>query len=87
VIYTQEKNEVETEWDVTEVPDLSLLDSARSIYSNYREIHVESQPPVGVAINRDTLRGHLIFTGKPILLHNECFVPFSQLQQPEPIAS
>jgi hypothetical protein len=35
---------------------------------------------MGVAIDRFTYRGKLIFRAKPILLPQECFVPLSQLE-------
>jgi hypothetical protein len=57
-----------------------LLKAAQNIYSNYCQCHMAPQQPVGVAIDRDTHRGHLIFAGKPILLPQECFVPFSDLE-------
>jgi hypothetical protein len=57
-----------------------LLKAAQNIYSNYCQCHMTPQQPVGVAIDRDTHRGHLIFAGKPILLPQECFVPFSDLE-------
>jgi hypothetical protein len=34
----------------------------------------------GVAINRDTHRGKVIFTGQPVLLPAECFVPLNQIE-------
>jgi hypothetical protein len=57
-----------------------LLKAAQNIYSNYCQCRMDPQQPVGVAIDRDTHRGHLIFAGKPILLPQECFVPFSDLE-------
>jgi hypothetical protein len=57
-----------------------LLKAAQNIYSNYCQCHMVPQQPVGVAIDRDTHRGHLIFAGKPILLPQECFVPFADLE-------
>lgn len=57
--------------------DPAVIRSAQLIYQTYYEVHPElTEPPLGVAINRVTLRGKLIFTGKPILLPQECFVPF-----------
>jgi hypothetical protein len=61
--------------------DPSVLRAARQIYRTYYEVHPEvTQRPFGVAIDRFTHRGKLIFRGKPILLPQECFVPFSQLE-------
>ena len=61
--------------------DPALLRSARQIYRTYCEVHPDlPQRPTGVAIDRYTHRGKLIFKRKPILLPQECFVPFSQLE-------
>jgi hypothetical protein len=57
--------------------DPAVVQAARLIYETYYEVHPElTEPPLGVAINRLTRRGKLIFTRKPILLPQECFVPF-----------
>jgi hypothetical protein len=67
--------------DFSVLLDPNLLRAARSIYTTYYEVHPELiQRPLGVAINRLTYRGKLIFSGKPILLPQECFVPFSQIE-------
>lgn len=58
----------------------TLLQAARAIYNNYRQSHAEPQRPLGVAIDRQTHRGHLIFTGKPVLLPQECFIPLNQIE-------
>ncbi|HEY9891543.1 MAG TPA: hypothetical protein V6D37_07020 [Candidatus Sericytochromatia bacterium] len=61
--------------------DPSVLRAARQIYHTYYEVHPElTQRPYGVAIDRFTYRGKLIFRSKVILLPQECFVPFSQLE-------
>jgi hypothetical protein len=58
-----------------------LLQTARQIYRTYYEVHPEEiQRPLGVAIDRSTHRGKLIFTGKPVLLPRECFVPLNQIE-------
>ncbi len=67
--------------DFTSLLDPALVRSARQIYVTYYEAHPTlTQRPLGVAINRFTHRGKLIFAGKPILLPQECFVPFSQIE-------
>jgi hypothetical protein len=67
--------------DFSSLLDPSLLQSARHIYRTYYEVHPEQvQRPLGVAIDRFTHRGKLIFTGKPVLLPQECFVPISQIE-------
>lgn len=69
----------ESDFDV--LLDPGLIRSARKIYTTYYEVHPELiQRPLGVAIDRFTHRGKLIFAGKPILLPQECFVPFSQIE-------
>jgi hypothetical protein len=61
--------------------DPTILQTARQIYRTYYEVHPEeTQLPVGVAIDRTTHRGKLIFGGKPILLPRECFVPLNQIE-------
>ncbi len=58
--------------------DPSLIQAARLIYETYYTVHPEvTDLPLGVAINRFTYRGKLIFKRKPILLPQECFIPFN----------
>lgn len=71
--------------DPTPPLNTSVLSAARKIYSSYCQTHSEPHQPVGVAVDRDTYRGHLIFNGKPILLPHECFVPFSQIEATEQV--
>jgi hypothetical protein len=67
--------------DLPMLLDPALLRAARQIYRTYYEVHPElTQRPYGVAIDRYSHRGKLIFRNKPILLPQECFVPFSQLE-------
>lgn len=67
--------------DFSALLDPSLLQAARQIYRTYYEVHPEQiQRPLGVAIDRFTHRGKLIFTGKPVLLPQECFVPINQIE-------
>lgn len=61
--------------------DPMVIRSARQIYETYYAVHPElTEPPLGVAINRISHRGKLIFTGKPVLLPQECFVPFGLIE-------
>lgn len=61
--------------------DPTLIRAARQIYRTYYEVHPDRMDkPLGVAIDRYTYRGKLIFLRKPILLPQECFVPFSQIE-------
>lgn len=66
------------------VPDLldpNMLKSARDIYLTYCYFHVKLiKPPIGVAIDRTTHRGQLLFTKKPILLPWENFIPIHQIE-------
>jgi hypothetical protein len=67
--------------DFSGLLDANLLQAARYIYRTYYEVHPdEVQRPIGVAIDRFSYRGQLIFTRKPILLPQECFVPLSQIE-------
>ncbi|BAD80348.1 hypothetical protein syc2158_d [Synechococcus elongatus PCC 6301] len=60
---------------------LNLLREARKIYRAYFAAHPDSeQRPVGVALNRRSGRGDVVFGRRPILLPQEFFVPLDQLQ-------
>jgi len=60
--------------------DKLLLTSAQLIYHKYRQLHSRlKKTPLGIAINRDTHRGQLIFHKKPILLPGESFIPIDRL--------
>jgi len=67
----------------TSVPpeqDPSLVQAARVIYETYYRVHPEmTDLPLGVAIDRATYRGKLIFHRKPILLPKESFIPLSSI--------
>ena len=61
--------------------DPELIKAARHIYRTFYEVHPEvMQRPIGVAIGRVSRRGKLVFGDKPVLLPQECFVPFSQIE-------
>lgn len=61
--------------------DPALLQAARYIYQTYYEVHPEqTQRPIGIAIDRYSGRGKLIFGQKPILLPKECFIPLNQIE-------
>lgn len=61
--------------------DPSILQAARHIYRTYYEVHPEQvQRPTGVAIDRYSYRGKLIFGPKPVLLPKECFIPMNQIE-------
>lgn len=61
-----------------------MLASARETYHAYCQIHTDTQPPVGVAMDRNTGRGQLIFAEQPILLPHECFISVAQMQHEDP---
>lgn len=64
--------------------DPILLKSARQIYLTYRELRSDNaEQPTGVAINRLTYRGRLLFSKKPILLPLEEFIPIREIENPE----
>jgi len=61
--------------------DPELIKAARQIYRTFYEVHPEViQRPIGVAMGRLNHRGKLVFGDKPVLLPQECFVPFSQIE-------
>lgn len=66
------------------LPDLSdhtLLKAARQIYLTHQELRPDMvERPTGVAINRLTYRGRVIFAKKPILLPQEDFIPLSEIE-------
>jgi hypothetical protein len=84
VVYTSSHQWPEQYTEQMDLPvllDPSLLRAARQIYRTYYEVHPDiTQRPSGVAIDRYTYRGKLIFKRKAILLPQECFVPYSQLE-------
>jgi hypothetical protein len=56
-----------------------IVKAAQNIYQAYVDTHGSKQAPLGVALDRYTLRGQLIFAGQPILLPHECFVPMQDI--------
>lgn len=83
MVYTsrQGQGNYTEQMDLPMLLDPALLRAARQIYRTYYEVHPEiTQRPYGVAIDRYTHRGKLIFRSKVILLPQESFVPFSQLE-------
>lgn len=59
----------------------TILSAAQSIYQAYIETHGAQPKPHGVAIDRYTYRGQIIFSEQPILLPHECFVPIQRIEQ------
>jgi len=67
--------------DILALIDPTLLKIARQIYYTYCEVNPNLvQRTTGVAINQLTYRGMLMFSSKPILLPQECFVTLSQIE-------
>jgi hypothetical protein len=61
--------------------DPALIRAAGQIYYIHCEVHPEiAGQPSGVAINKVTLRGKVIFTHQPVLLPQECFIPLSLIE-------
>ncbi len=61
--------------------DPGILRAARQIYRTYYEVHPNlTERPIGIAIDRYSYRGQLIFGQKAVLLPRECFVPLQQLE-------
>lgn len=85
--YTQNQPSPNTRLDsspesisVSALLDPALLQAARMIYRTFYEVHPdEIRRPIGIAIDRYTHRGKLIFGVKPVLLPQECFVPLNQI--------
>jgi hypothetical protein len=61
----------------------SALRVAQEIYTSYCQTHPQPRQPSGVAVDLDSYRGQLIFRSKPVLLPDECFVPFSEIEVTE----
>ncbi len=64
--------------------DPDLLRAAQDIYSFYCQINPDRQrrrQPIGVAMNKLSYRGKLVFSSYPILLPEECFISVEQLEE------
>ena len=73
-----QETELAREIDPSTFLDPALVMAARQIYLTYYEVHPEQIQPIGIAIDRYTHRGKLIFGGRPVLLPQECFIPLEQ---------
>ncbi|WP_013323299.1 hypothetical protein [Gloeothece verrucosa] len=81
VYLSEQAKQKNLDMDIPILLDPTLLRAARRIYRTYCSLHSKlTQRPFGVAINRETHRGQLIFNAKPILLPGECFVSIKQLE-------
>jgi hypothetical protein len=74
-----------TGWKVEKEPRLDhfggyepgLVQAARKIYRTFIDVHPDvTEAPLGVAIDRYSHRGKLIFSRMPALLPQETFIPF-----------
>ncbi len=61
--------------------DPILIQAAKGIYRAYYDSRPQvGRKPLGVALNRETLKGQLVFREQPILLPGECFINTSQIE-------
>ncbi len=63
--------------------DPALLRAAQDIYSFYCQVNPDRErrrQPIGVAMNKFSYRGKLIFSSYPILLPEERFISVEQLE-------
>jgi hypothetical protein len=59
-----------------------LVQAARKIYRTFMTVHPDvMDEPLGVAIDRYSLRGKLIFNRIPALLPQETFIPFEAIDR------
>lgn len=82
VTYVYESNEAEVYAPQATADPMAvkLVGIAQEVYTTYYQAHGENAiMPIGVVVDRKTLRGQLIFTGQPILLPQENFIPIEQI--------
>jgi hypothetical protein len=63
--------------------DPALLRAGKDIYTFYCQINPDRQrrrQPIGIAMNKLSYRGKLIFSSYPILLPEEYFISIEQLE-------
>jgi hypothetical protein len=63
--------------------DPALLRAAKDVYTLYCQIDADREhrrQPIGVAMNKLTYRGKLIFSSYPVLLPEECFISTQELE-------
>ncbi len=79
-VYDTTSSEVDEPRTIADPMTTQLLGSAQEVYMTYYQAHGESAlTPLGVVVDRKTFRAQLIFTGQPILLPQESFIPTDQL--------
>jgi hypothetical protein len=68
----------------SQVPiDPALIRAAKDIYTFYCQVNPDRErrrQPIGVAMNKLSYRGKLIFSSFPILLPEEYFISIDQLE-------
>ncbi len=78
--YESDESEADEPQSLISPLTTEMLQAAQAIYQIYYENHGDSaMTPLGVVVDSQSLRGQLIFTGQPILLPHECFIPLDQL--------
>lgn len=61
--------------------DPTLIQAAKRIYRIYYDSRPQvNRKPLGVALNKETLKGQLVFREHPILLPGECFININQIE-------
>jgi hypothetical protein len=63
--------------------DPALLRAGQDIYSLYCELNPDRnrrRQPIGIAMNKISYRGKLVFSSYPILLPQEYFIAIDQLE-------
>ena len=63
--------------------DPALLRAGQDIYTLYCELNPDREhrrQPIGIAMNKISYRGKLVFSSYPILLPQECFITLDQLE-------
>jgi hypothetical protein len=69
--------------DFNRLLDPALLRAGQDIYSLYCELNPDRnhrRQPIGIAMNKLSYRGKLVFSSYPILLPQECFIAIDQLE-------
>jgi hypothetical protein len=77
----KQSQERSRQMDIPIFLDPALLRAAQRIYRRYYGMQNKlDKRPCGVAINRETHRGQLIFRENPILLPGEVFISLKELE-------
>lgn len=61
--------------------DPDLLGIARQLYREYFHTHAQQmRRPLGVVVHRRSHRAMVVFSHQPVLLWDECLIPFERLE-------